>query len=223
MPYPWLLILFFACLIPLKAQRVIVSAMGTDSEYRVTLASQVLGQVSHERHTGLTSGKSILEALRGDLIRLWVHFAHGSAKRIYGNSAARGISYLNAGLTATRNSSPYDAPECRSLDDLQEEIEAFQNIEFATGATIYLGACWIGTPDQSGIVLAQRLANITGATVIAGRERTEPLRENSRTLRYTNNAHFFKFLPFREPEDLGKDFDLSVLLGSTDGAQGEQK
>lgn len=198
----------------LAQERILISSMGLDSEYRVALCGRILGSTPHEKRTRLTSGKAILEALRGQPIRLWVHFSHGSAKRLYGNSARYGKSYLNSGLTIVPASSKYDEASCRSLDDLDAEIREFKKITFTEDAVIYLGSCWIGTPDtRSGQVsFAQRLANITGATVIAGRERTEPLRETYSTLRYTNNAKFFKFRPHLPPEELSESFDLSALL-----------
>ncbi len=194
--------------------RILVTSMGLDAEYRVTLCGRVLRNVPNERQTALTSGEAVINALKGDPIRLWVHFSHGSAKRLYGNSARIDKSYLNSGLTTVSSSSKYDDKSCRSLDDLKREIESFKNIEFVEGAVIYLGSCWIGTPDDrnGGVVFAQKLADITGATVIAGRERTEPLRETNQTLTYTNNANFFKFRPNLPPEELGRSFDLSDLL-----------
>lgn len=208
------LLLFLLTCSAMGQSRVVVSAMGTDSEYRVSLCGRLLSHIPHESHTSLTSGEAILEALRGAPIKLWVHFSHGSAKRLYGNSARYGKSYLNSGLTAVASSSKYDDASCRSLDDLQYEMEQLKNIQFAKDAIIYLGSCWIGTPDDrnGGVIFAQRLANITGATVIAGRERTEPVRETYSTLRYTNNAHFFKFRPHMPPEEIGQVFDLSALI-----------
>lgn len=218
-----LYLLIFICVlaVPLAAQeeeeeeeRILITSMGLDSEYRVALCGGVLGSTPHEKHTRLTSGKAVLEALEGKPIRFWVHFSHGSAKRLYGNSARYGKSYLNSGLTIVAASSKYDKSTCRSLDDLDTQITQFKKITFAEDAVIYLGSCWIGTPGHRNgrVSFAQRLADITGATVIAGRERTEPVRETYRSLKYTNNANFFKFRPHLPPEELGQYFDLSQLL-----------
>ena len=55
----------------------------------------------------------------------------------------------------------------RQLDQLDEAVQN-GDINFSDGAVIYLGGCNAGTcVDENSISFAQKLANVTGAEVVA--------------------------------------------------------
>ena len=74
-------------------------------------------------------------------------FGHGIPNNLWGN----GSQHMDA-------------------DDLGELEQAIKDgkVSFTENAIVYIGNCNAGTDDGSGGNFAQRLANITGATVIAG-------------------------------------------------------
>jgi hypothetical protein len=91
------------------------------------------------------------------------------------------------------------------------------NINFADGAIIYLGACNAGTDDSEGISFAQKLANITGAIVVAARnDKVGPADESKGNMIYTTyypkKNQFNKFEKNKKPEAIGGQVDVMHLL-----------
>ena len=192
--------------------RILLTAMGEDMGYRLRLTEQHVLPLRYDSEDKIYTGREVLEALKGDSIRLWVHYSHGSTKRIYGHNPRENKYYIKQGL-ATSPFESMEHPQARSLADLKKEMEYYKSIKFTHDAIIYLGACWVAKEAKDKTVFAQELARVTGVPVIAGGERTEPLEENSRDLVYSNNVFFYKFFPDgRASQIIGEYFELSDLI-----------
>lgn len=87
------------------------------------------------------------------------------------------------------------------------------NIQFAPNSLIVLGACAVAVPNpDTGFVFAQALADVTGASVIAGEHKTEPFKENEREMVFTNVKNFIKFRPYQTPVIMGSRLDLVAQI-----------
>ena len=108
------------------------------------------------------------------------------------------------------------------LNDLDKAIKSGE-IKFTDGAVIYLGGCNTGIlcsdffSDQVGgtpIEFAQRLADITGATVIAATDQVGPLEESQGNLTYTigqpgkEGNGFYEFKKGNKKQFLGATIDV---------------
>jgi len=190
-------------------ERTLVTAMGEDVGYRVRLIGQHLDD--EERKRKLNTGQQLLTTLRGNPIRLWIHFSHGHHSRIFGKIPERKISYFSNGFIISPHVKSVGKSSA-TLEDLRREI-AHGKIQFAPGSLIILGACAVAVPnEETGIVFAQELANVTGAKVIAGEHKTEPLRENEREMVFTNVKNFVQFRPYQTPVILGNQLDLPATV-----------
>ncbi len=191
--------------------RILLTSMGEDMSYRLRLTELHAIPVSYDSYDKLYTGYQTLEALKGDSIRLWIHYSHGSTKRIYGHNPRENKYYIDIGLAT----SPFEIvghPEARSLVDLKKEMDYYKSIKFSHDAIIYLGACWVAQKARDESVFAQELARTTGVPVIAGSERTEPLEETIEELTYSNRIFFYKFMPDGTSHILGEYFCLSDLI-----------
>jgi len=186
-------------------QKILVTAMGEDVGYRVRLTNKHLEGADCQRK--LNTGQQVLTALRGKPIKLWVHFSHGHHSRMFGKTPQRKISYFSNGFIISPHVK-HVGKHSATLDDLRHEI-ALGNIQFAPNSLIILGACAVAVPSlETGFIFAQELADITGASVIAGEHKTEPLKESERTMVFTNVQNFIKFRPYQTPLILGSQLDL---------------
>lgn len=191
--------------------RILLTAMGEDMGYRLRLTEQHTLPVAYDSKDQIYTGREVIEALKGDSIRLWIHYSHGSTKRIYGHNPKEDKYYIDQGLAT----SPFEStkhPQARSLADLKKEMTYYKTIKFTKDALIYLGACWVAQEARDESVFAQELAKVTGVPVIAGSERTEPIEENSYELTYSNRIFFYKFMPDGTSRIIGEFFCLSDLI-----------
>lgn len=185
--------------------KTLITAMGEDVGYRVRLINKHLDGAKCQRK--LNTGQQVLAALRGKPIKLWVHFSHGHHSRMFGKIPARKISYFSNGFILSPHLK-HVGKNSATLEDLRQEI-AQGKIQFAQGSLIILGACALAVPSpETGLIFAQELANITGANVIAGEHKTEPLKENERKMIFTNVKNFLLFRPHQSPLILGNQLDL---------------
>lgn len=212
-----LFILLFVVLIKtsiygqVQHERILITAMGEDVGYRVGLLNHHLDSAEWKRK--ISTGKELLSTLKGKPIQLWVNFSHGHHSRVFGKIPERKISFFTNGFVLSANAGRV-GEEGRTLDDLQNEIIA-GNIQFAPGSLIILGACAVAVPnEETGIIFAQELANITGAKVIAGEHKTEPLTENNKKMVFTNIKNFVEFRPYQSPVILGNELDLVATINT---------
>jgi len=212
-----LFILLFVVLIKtsiygqVQHERILITAMGEDVGYRVGLLNHHLDSAEWKRK--ISTGKELLSTLKGKPIQLWVNFSHGHHSRVFGKIPERKISFFTNGFVLSANAGKV-GEEGRTLDDLQNEIIA-GNIQFAPGSLIILGACAVAVPnEETGIIFAQELANITGAKVIAGEHKTEPLTENNKKMVFTNIKNFVEFRPYQSPVILGNELDLVATINT---------
>jgi len=190
-------------------ERTLVTAMGEDVGYRVRLIGQHLD--NEERKRKLNTGQQLLATLRGDPIRLWIHFSHGHHSRIFGKIPERKISYFSNGFIISPNVESVGKSSA-TLEDLRHEM-AQGRVQFVAGSLIILGACAVAVPnEETGIIFAQELADITGANVIAGEHKTEPLKEDEREMVFTNVKNFIQFRPYQSPLILGSRLDLVATM-----------
>lgn len=190
-------------------ERTLVTAMGEDVGYRVRLIGQHFD--NEERKRKLNTGQQLLATLRGEPIRLWIHFSHGHHSRIFGKIPKRKISYFSNGFIISPNVESVGKSSA-TLEDLRREI-TYRKVRFAPGSLIILGACAVAVPnEETGIIFAQELADITGANVIAGEHKTEPLKENEREMVFTNIKNFIQFRPYQIPLILGSRLDLVATV-----------
>lgn len=191
--------------------RILITAMGEDVGYRVRLLKYHLDSAEWKRK--ISTGKELLNTLKGKPIRLWVNFSHGHHSRVFGKIPERKISFFTNGFVLSSNAGRV-GEEGRTLDDLRNEIIA-GNIQFLSGSLIILGACAVAVPnEETGIIFAQELANITGAKVIAGEHKTEPLVENNKKMVFTNVNNFIEFRPYQSPVILGNQLDLVETINT---------
>ena len=191
--------------------RILITAMGEDVGYRVGLLNHHLDSTEWKRE--VNTGKQLLSTLKGKPIQLWVNFSHGHHSRVFGKIPERKISFFSNGFVLSANAGKV-GEEGRTLEDLQNEIIA-GNIQFAPGSLIILGACAVAVPnEETGIIFAQELANITGAKIIAGEHKTEPLKENEQKMVFTNVKNFIEFRPYQSPVILGNELDLVTTINT---------
>lgn len=183
--------------------------MGEDVGYRVRLLNYHLDSAEWKRK--VNTGKQLLATLRGAPIKLWVNFSHGHHSRLFGKIPERKISFFSNGFALSANAGRLGR-EGSTLKDLQDEILA-GNIQFAPGSLIVLGACAVAVPnEETGVIFAQQLANITGAHVIAGEHKTEPLIETEQEMVFTNVNNFIRFRPYQAPIVLGNQLDFVATI-----------
>lgn len=196
----------------LEAQkRVIISAMGQDVQYRISRAE--VHAPSAETHRNIDTGEDLINHLKGDPIDFWVFFSHGNDSRMFGKNPKKRTTNYSSGLTLTSLAEDRQFyPKARTLADLEAAIKD-GSIQFADDAIIYLGACAVAAANpNTNEIFAQELANVTGATVIAGEHQTEPQVENYQELIYTNIHHFMEFRPNQAPKLLGPRFHLTKMM-----------
>jgi len=208
-----ILVLFFlAFQLNGQSDRIIVSSMGKDVEYRI---SRTLTHVPNaEVHKNINTGEDIINSLKGEKpIKLWVFYSHGNDSRFFGKDPRKQITYYSSGLTldgAAEDRTMY--PKGRTLSDLKKAIED-KIIVFDKDAIIYLGACAVAaTHLGTQQIFAQELADITGARIIAGEHQTEPLIESYKELIYTNTHRFYEFAPNKAPIDLGEKYHVTKMI-----------
>lgn len=207
-----ILVLFFLAFQLNGQNRIIVSSMGKDVEYRI---KRTLPHVPNaEVHKNLNTGEDIINSLKGkEPIKLWVFYSHGNDSRFFGKDPRKKLTYYSSGLTldgAAEDRSMY--PQGRTLSDLKKEIDN-KSIVFDKDAIIYLGACAVAaTHLETQQVFAQELANITGARIIAGEHQTEPLIENYTELIFTNKHTFYEFSPNKAPINLGEKYHVTKMI-----------
>ncbi len=195
---------FWTDLYAQKNDRILISSMGTDVEYRISrTVRHHLKNKDYQVEKNVNSGQEILQVLKGGPLKLWVNYSHGDDHRLWGKDRITKASYYSSGLTMFDVSKKDLYPKSASLEDLRKAI-ANKAIQFEKGALIILHACAVATPhDETGNIFAQELANITGATVIAGQHKTEPLIEDYKELVYTNTKEFILFKPYAAPKLMG--------------------
>jgi RHS repeat-associated protein len=179
--------------------------MGRDVRYRGQNLASYDSEIEHtELNNGITGLTKILQNASSTdkdgigFIALW---SHGISGEIFEN---RNWIYNSI-----------------STNDL-ELIETSVNngdINFADGAIIYLGACNAGTNDGNGTSFAQKLANITGASVIAAtNDQVGPKNESKGKLIYTtyypNKNQFNWFGNKKTPISHGSEADVMSLLNT---------
>ncbi len=194
--------------------RILIFSMGADMEYRRELTEVHAFPAPYESRGEIYSGQELLEAMKGDSIRLMVLYSHGSTKRIYGHNHKEERYYIDDGLaTSPFEIDNFKHPKARSLDNLKKELEYYKTIKFSHDAVIYLGACWVAKAAKDETMFAKELARVTGVPVIAGSERTEPIEENHYELTYSNRVFFYEFYPDdRTNRIIGEYFCLSDLV-----------
>ena len=212
-----LLLLFNFCFVSMlsaqKNDRIVVSSMGTDVEYRISrTVRHHLKTKDYQVEKNVDSGQQILEILEGGPIKLWINYSHGDDHRIWGKDRITKESHYSNGLFMFDEDKKPLYPKGRSLVDLQKAIFN-KEIQFEKGALIILHACAVATPHkETGFIFAQELANITGATVIAGQHKTEPLIEDYKELVYTNVKEFILFKPYAAPKLMGGKLYLTETM-----------
>lgn len=207
-----ILVLFFLAFQLNGQNRIIVSSMGKDVEYRI---SRTLTHVPNaEVHKNINTGEDIINSLKGkNPIKLWVFYSHGNDSRFFGKDPRKQITYYSSGLTldgAAEDRTMY--PQGRTLSDLKKAIDD-KSIVFDKDAIIYLGACAVAARHlETQQIFAQELADITGARIIAGEHQTEPLIENYSELIFTNKHTFYEFAPNKTPIDLGEKYHVTKMI-----------
>jgi len=204
-------VIFFSTTLLEAQKRVIISAMGQDVQYRISRAE--VHAPSAETHRNIDTGEDIINHLKGDPIDFWVFFSHGNDSRLFGKNPRKRTTNYSSGLTLTSLAEKADFyPKSRTLADLEKAIKD-GSIKFAEDALIYLGACAVAASNPiTNEIFAQELANVTGATIIAGEHQTEPQTENYQELIYTNIHHFMEFRPNQTPKLLGPRFHLTKMM-----------
>ena len=188
---------------------IVVSSMGTDVQYRISRTLVHLKQFSPTSIKQRNSGKLILEVLEQEKapISLWVNYSHGNDNRLFGHK------YYSSGLTICRKDKNL-YPKHRSLEDFKSLIDS-NKIQFTDDALIVLHACGAASPDrESGLILCQELANITGAKVISGQHKTEPVIEDYKELIYSNTKDFVLFEANQKPMLMGDTIHLTNIINS---------
>lgn len=194
--------------------RVILTSMGTDVQYRVGRTALHLSQYNCEKKTKANSGQVLMQTLEGEKsepISIWVNFSHGNSSCLFGKDHRKKLCFYSNGLSLfPKNREVFD--QNRSLGDLKWAVDNGE-IQFAQDALIVIHACVAGSVNEKqGIIFAQELADITGATVIAGQHQTEPVIETEEEMTYSNVHQFVKFLPNEPPVLIGKALNLTKLL-----------
>ncbi|MDR2955263.1 MAG: DUF6443 domain-containing protein [Prevotella sp.] len=176
--------------------------MGKDVNYRGQLLSRNDNSVEHHNISngikGMVSTLKDATASDPEGIGFLSIFSHGAEGQIFGDD------------WRTNDNSIYSS----DLDQLEEAIKN-GDISFSRGAIIYLGACNAGTNKRISTSFAQKLANVTGATVVAANDRVGPKDETNGNMVYTvahprKNA-FFNF-GNSEPYELSNEVDVMRLL-----------
>jgi len=190
-------------------ERTLVTAMGEDVGYRVRLLNHHLDSAEWKRQ--VNTGKQLLATLRGAPIKLWVNFSHGHHSRLFGKIPERNISFFSNGFVLSADAGKV-GQEGSTLKDLQDEILT-GNIQFTPESLIILGACAVAVPnEETSIIFAQQLADITGANVIAGEHKTEPLVENEEKMVFSNIKNFIEFRSYQAPVILGNQLDIIAII-----------
>ncbi len=183
--------------------RLLISTMGNDVDYRVSRTVKHLSDYDHLAEKGVNTGAEMLGFLSGDSINLWVNYSHGNNSRLFGKNPKRKISYYSEGLILFDDSTSNESS--RSLDDLKNEMEEGK-ITFTENSLIILHSCAIASlHEETGLIYGQKLADITGARVVAGQHQTEPVIEDYERLIYSNKKEFVLFIPN----------DTAMLMGDT--------
>lgn len=176
--------------------------MGNDVDYRsAKMATNDPEVESHSLNDGVTGLISILESASSSdpegigFISLW---SHGTPGRVFEKGHWNGKNRI-------------------TLNDLST-IEASVNngdINFAEGAIIFLGACNAGM-NLGGTSFAQKLADITGAIVVAADGQVGPKNEKGNNLVYTTfypkNNHFHWFTKGNSSKKVGSEVNTMSLL-----------
>jgi len=220
--YPWNSTYAFAENSPIAfkelegLEKKISISFGNDVKYRTTLIKKIdseiipanigKSQIAINELIKILKVKNPESTQLEDIIFLAI-FSHGVSNTIFAGGA-----WLNGVST-------YD------LDLLKNEIEN-NNIIFNKNAIIYLGGCNAGTSgemlDQNNkseiLSFAQRLADITGVTVIAAIDQITPTNESFEleTMKYSTGRpktkDFYSFQKGKEPTNLGPVIDVIKLL-----------
>jgi len=217
---------FLCCLtIDINAQlegRIILTSMGTDVQYRVSRTALHLSNYNYEPKPKSDSGQKLLQTLEGENsepVSIWVNFSHGNNSCLFGKDHRKKLCYYSNGLSLfPKNRAVFD--QNRSLGELSLAV-ANGKIKFAKDALIVVHACVAGSVNEKqGVIFAQELANITGATVIAGQHQTEPVVETEEAMIYSNVHQFVRFRPYEVPVLIGKELNLTKLLTDYIESQG---
>lgn len=209
-------VLAFMSFTNLNAQvdgRIILTSMGTDVQYRVGRTAEHLCSFEYETQT-MADGKILLETLKGEEsepVSVWVNFSHGNNSCLFGKDHKKKLCYYSSGLSLyPKNRNIYKGNQ--SLGELKWAVETGA-IQFTEKALIVIHACVAGSVNEKeGLIFAQEVADITGATVIAGQHQTEPVLEDEVAMIYSNVHQFVKFRPNEMPVLIGKELNLTQLL-----------
>lgn len=190
-------------------QKFLAITLGSDVRYR---GANLVLKVPDAEHTNISANSSAKEGIiqrfkdatasdpKG--IGFVAVFSHGVPDKLFGQSG-----YSN-GITT------------ENLSELEAAVQS-GDITFAQGAIIYLGGCNAGTcgsfVDAGGNIIpfGQRLAEITGATVIAAQDQVGPLDETGGNLKFTTyspkKTQFQAFEQGQEPQGVGSTVDVVEL------------
>ncbi len=209
-----LIALFLLCSVWSYAQdRVVVTSLGTDCSYRISRTVVHMKGKNPEVTKDMNSASELFGVLKGRPISLWVNYSHGNDSRLFGKIRKTGIAYYSSGLMLDEQFKPeYGHESSRSLQELKAEIDA-GSIQFANDALIILHACAVASPnDETGKIFAQELANVTGAKVVTGQHKTEPVIEDYTQLVYSNTFDFVLFERGKTPQLMGDRLYLTKMV-----------
>lgn len=205
--------------------RILLTSMGTDVEYRVGRTAAHLTDYKPELMKQADSGESLLKALEGteenagEAISVWVNFSHGNNECLFAKDHRKKLCYYSSGLSLFPKDRSTFATN-RSFGDLKWAVE-HGKIQFAEDALIVVHACVAGSlNEKQGMIYAQELSDITGATVIAGQHQTEPVIEDEQDMIYSNVHEFVVFRPNETPVLIGDELNLTKLLKDYIKSQG---
>lgn len=157
--------------------------MGKDVRYRGDIIAINNSSVEHHSISGGIGG--LVSTLKNassqdpDGIGFMAIWSHGTSNKIMEEDGAGAITV-------------------NDLDNLKNAVDNGE-IAFAKGSIIYLGGCNVGWTDKNGKGFAQRLADITGAVVVAANDKVTPIKETNGDMIYSTghpiypNSYFWRF------------------------------
>jgi hypothetical protein len=176
--------------------------LGKDVFYRGRELNRIDKSVEHHNiSNGIDGFLDVLKnatALDSDGIGFISIWSHGAAGMIFGENWRSTDNYIYSS----------------DLNQLENAIDN-EEVIFAADAVIFLGACNAGTDKKNAVSFAQKLANITGATVIAANDRVGPKDESKGNLIYSvsfpKKNKFFEFTSDGKLE-IGSEINVVSLL-----------
>ncbi len=208
---------------------------GTLAEFTETIRIQAnnLEKNYGFRHAIVNTGKKLLEELEKESmngpIKFLVIFAHGEPDKICLNNNEGFFTLL--ATVAICNEELFD----KSLDEIREALPNYKadcvevglkkmieegKIKFSEDAIIFIDACYTGSINNSAS-MAQNLADVTGATVIAtnGAASMKNKDKNGEWIadgQFTTDDLFYEFKKGEAPKALENSIDLTKIINNNE-------